>query len=212
MPTTIPLSAVRLVHPLRDEETGVTRDVVIQKLKPTRISYDRPTRKLSWIRVVPGLNVEIPWPKTDEPEKKDYDCDTLRIDVEEKTFVPTLLRPPVPESVINELRNQYSKFRTRHTEEYIAEKEAEEALKQARKDSVETMITPLQELNRQQRDARRARGQPELTDEMLERIGEVMARNHKRTLHAIGVSDIERGMGSLSTGDASTETTTPPHP
>jgi large subunit ribosomal protein L24 len=39
------------------------------------------------------------------------------------------------------------------------------------------MVTPVQEFNRMQREIRRARGQPVLTEEMLAKIGEVMARN-----------------------------------
>ncbi|KAL1884314.1 hypothetical protein VTK73DRAFT_8 [Phialemonium thermophilum] len=177
----IPISAVRLVYPLPDEKTGRVRDAVITELKPIHIHHDRPTQKTTWSRIIPGLNIEIPWPE-EEPEKfQDYAVDSLRIDVEEKTFVPTLLRPPMPDTVINELRNQYSKFRTRHTDEYIVRKELEEAEKRARHETVKIMRTPLQEYNVQQRELRRSRGQPELSDEMLEKIGEVMARNRHRT-------------------------------
>lgn len=193
----IPISAVRLVHPIKDEATGVVRDVIIKELKPIRVHYDRPTRKISWTRIVPGLNVEIPWPKPDLAKHHDYPVDTLRIDVEEKSFIPTLLRPPMPETVINELRNQYSKFRTRHTDEYIAKKEAEAAEK-VRLRNADAMLTPLQEFNRKRREERRARGQPVLDDALLEKIGEVMAKNRKRTLRDAEIGEIERGMGAIS--------------
>lgn len=148
---------------------------------------------------MPGLNVEIPWPTKVEEEVVDGPHDTLRIDVEERTFVPTLLRPPIPETVVDELRNQYSKFRTRHTPEYIAKKEAEEAEKKARVDSVKSMLTPLQEFNRHRRELRRARGQPELTDEMLEKIGQIMAKNQGQAPRAAsGTSEIESGVDSIS--------------
>lgn len=156
------------------------RDVIIRELKATNIVFDRPTREVTFDRIVPGENVTIPWPKEEPVVYKDNEADTLRIDVEQRTFVPTLLRPPMPESIIDELRNRYSIFRTRHTPEYIAEKEAEEAAKRAKKKSVESMMTPVQEFNRQQREMRRARGQPELTPEMLEKIGEVIAKNLER--------------------------------
>lgn len=177
VPLRIPISAVRLVHPIKDEETGITKDVIIKELKPIRIMPDRPTRTVTWSRMVPGLNITIPWPRVEKPKLEDNACDTLRIDVEERTFIPTLLSPPMPADVINELRNQYSKFRTRHTEEYIAKKAAEEEEKRAKREQVKEMLTPVQEFNRKQREIRRARGQPVLTEEMLAKIGEVMAKN-----------------------------------
>ncbi|GAB1312960.1 hypothetical protein MFIFM68171_03170 [Madurella fahalii] len=176
----VPVSAVRLVHPITDPETGVTRDVIIRELKPIGITHDRPTRKVVWARFVPGLNMRIPWPKVPPKTYEDHPVDTLRLEVEERTFVPTLLRPPMPEAVIDELRNRYSKFRTRHTPEYIAKIEAEEAEKKARKQSVEKMLLPVQEYNRKMRELRRERGKPELTTEMLEKIGEIIARNKLR--------------------------------
>lgn len=129
---------------------------------------------------MPGQNIKIPWPKLEPKEKPEYAGDTLRIDMEERTFVPTLLRPPMPEQVIDELRNRYSKFRTRHTAEYIAEKEAEEAEKKARKKAADAMLLPIQEYNRRMRELRRARGQPVLTEGMLEKIGQIIAQNLAR--------------------------------
>ena len=176
----IPISAVRLVHPIPDPVTGITRDVIVRELKPVNISHDRVSRRASWQRVVPGLNVRIPWPRSAPKKREDCKDDTMRIDVEEKTFVPTLLRPPMPEALVDELRNQYSKFRTRHTDEYIAQKEAEQAAKKARLESASTMLTPLQEFNRLEREKRKARGQPVLSDEMLEKIGQIIAKNKDR--------------------------------
>lgn len=174
----IPISAVRLVHPLPDPATGETRDVIIRELKPIGILHDRPTRKVSFSRIVPGLNVRIPWPKQEPKTHDDHPIDTLRLEVEERTFVPTLLRPPMPDSVIDELRNRYSKFRTRHTEEYVAKIEAQEAEKLARKKGkIDEMLLPVQEYNRKMRELRRERGKPELSEEMLEKIGEVVARS-----------------------------------
>lgn len=194
-----PINAVRLVHPLKDPVSGKIRDVIINELVARNYYKDKATGRETWSRVVPGLNVEIPWPKVFEDAERqalegtfqDHACDTLRIDVEEKTFVPTLLRPPIPAGVIDELRNRYSKFRTRHEESYIAKKEAEEAEKAARKKSIQTMRTPVQELNAKIRAERKARGQPELSEDMLAKIGEVMARNRNRTLAGAGIAQIE---------------------
>ncbi|XDG03270.1 hypothetical protein ABKA04_002885 [Annulohypoxylon sp. FPYF3050] len=176
----IAISRVRLVHPLKDPETGLTKDVIINLIEPRNVVHDRYTGKRKWSRVVPGLNVVIPWPAKDSDNISDKKGDTLRIDVEEKTFVPTLLRPPMPESLIDELRGKYSRFRTRHDPEYVARIEAEEQEKQDRKKLIETMRTPLQELHRAEREKKKKKGKPRLTIEMLEKIGEVMARNMER--------------------------------
>lgn len=190
----VPISAVRLVHPVKDETTGETRDVIIKELVHGSFYFDRQTKRSSWARIVPGLNIRIPWPKVAPKEHEDHPVDTLRIDVEEKTFVPTLLRPPVPRGVIDELRNRYSIFRTRHEPEYIARKEAEAAEKQARKDLAKTMNTPLKEFNKKQRELRKALGQPVLTEEMLEKIGQVIAKNKENALEASGVAAVESGL------------------
>lgn len=195
----VPFQAIRLVHPLKDPATGRVRDVIINELAVRNYYKDKATGRETWSRVVPGLNVEIPWPKAFEDAERqnlegtfdDHPCDTLRIDVEEKSFKPTLLNPPVPSAVLDELRNRYSKFRTRHEPAYIAKKEAEEAEKVARRKSLTTMQTPLQELNAKIKAERRARGQPELSEDMLAKIGEVMARNRKRTLAGSGISRVE---------------------
>lgn len=54
-------------------------------------------------------------------EKKDPTTasDTLRLEIDTSTWTPTLLRAPLPGSVIDELRGKYSVFRTRHDPEYM---------------------------------------------------------------------------------------------
>ncbi|KAK5629377.1 hypothetical protein RRF57_005092 [Xylaria bambusicola] len=186
----LPVSSIRLVHPITDPSTGKTKDVIINQLVPTNLVTDRVTNKRRWDRVVPGLNVSIPWPPKEEPDLSVNKADTVRIDVEEKTFVPTLLRPPMPETVIDELRHKYSRFRTRHEPEYIARLEAEEQDKKDRAKLMESMRTPLQEFHRAEREKKKKKGKPRLTMEMLEKIGEVIAKNRERTLNAAGVSDV----------------------
>jgi large subunit ribosomal protein L24 len=202
----IPISAIRLVHPITDPQTGVTRDTIIRELQPVGMVHDRPTRKVFWSRLVPGLNVRIPWPKVPPKKHEDYPADTLRLEVEERTFVPTLLRPPMPETVIDELRNRYSKFRTRHTPEYIAKIEAQEAEKKVRKQSVESMLLPVQEYNRKLRELRRQRGKPELTTEMLEKIGEIIVKNKLRRsgdqLTEAGAATTDAQMGRIQSAVA----------
>ncbi|KAE8453045.1 hypothetical protein EG329_012232 [Mollisiaceae sp. DMI_Dod_QoI] len=175
----VPFSSVRLVYPLADPETGVTRDVIIKKLINGPIWHDRHLQKVKWARIVPGLNIVIPWPPTEPKEHKDGPDDTLRSDVEAKTFVPTLLRPPMPGSVIDELRNKFSKFRTRHDPEYIEAKLAEDRAAKEKKKMATEMRTPLKEINRRERKLRKAKGKGTLTSEMLMRIGQVIAKKRQ---------------------------------
>lgn len=184
----VPLSSVRLVYPLTDPETGETRDVIIKKLVSTAIFHDRQTNSTFWKRVIPGLNLIIPWPKNEPKERKDFDCDTLRLDVEARTFVPTLLRPPMPTNVIDELRNKYSKFRTRHDPEYIEAKMQEDREKEAKRKQIEEMRTPLKDINRRERKLRKAKGKGKLSTDMLERIGQVIARRRQLNLESTGTS------------------------
>ncbi len=180
----LPISAIRLVHPLTDPETGATRDVIINQLVHSGMVTDRVSGRREWSRVVPGLNVSIPWPARPEEEAKDHEGDTLRIDAEKRTFVPTLLRPPMPAVVIDELRGRYSRFRTRHEPEYVARLEAEERAREEQKRLVaESMRTPLQEFHRAERAGKKKKGKPRLTLEMLEKIGEVIARNRELSLN-----------------------------
>lgn len=145
-PLPISLDDVRLVVPLQDPETGATKDVLVEHvhagepflMRPYGSSIPRHTRYIS------GMDIEIPWPEEEIPEAKDQPADTLPIDVEEKTFVPSLQMFPMPSTVIDELRNKYSKFRTRHDPEFLAaqqEKEARREYEQSR-----TLLTPKEQL------------------------------------------------------------------
>ncbi|KAI0855497.1 hypothetical protein F4860DRAFT_33430 [Xylaria cubensis] len=208
------ISAVRLVHPITDPATGKTQDVIINQLVHRDLVTDRQTGKRRWDRVVPGLNISIPWPVKEEPDIPDYKSDTMRIDVEEKTFVPTLLRPPMPEAIVDELRNKYSRFRTRHEPEYIARVEAAEQAEKDRAKLMESIRTPLQEFHRAERENKKKKGKPRLTLEMLEKIGEVIAKNRERSLNAAGVSDAPPSTSSTSSPNVppptSPDTTPPP--
>ena len=182
MESQVPLTSVRLVFPLTDAETGETRDVIVKKLVNTAFFRNKDTGRTHWKRVIPGLNLVVPWPKLQPTEKKNYDVDTLRMEVETRTFVPTLLRPPMPGSVIDELRNKFSKFRTRHDPEYVEAKMQEDRDAEARKQLSAEMRTPLQEINRKERKLRRAKGKGKLTSEMLERLGRAIARKKELAL------------------------------
>ncbi len=96
----------------------------------------------------------------------------------------------MPMSVIDELRNKYSKFRTRHDPEYIAAKMEEDRQKEESKKLMRQMSTPLKEINRRERKLRKAKGKGVLTRPMLERIGEVIARKRAEALNSAGMSKV----------------------
>ncbi|KAH6674492.1 hypothetical protein B0J14DRAFT_617202 [Halenospora varia] len=183
----VPIRNVRLVYPLTDETTGQTRDVIVKTLINSKIWHSREGGS-QWHRIIPGLNIKVPWPKKEPTVYEDQPIDTLRLEVETKTFVPTLLTPPMPRSVIDELRNKFSVFRTRHEPEYIEAKMAEDKEKEEKKKMAALMRTPLKEVNRRERKLRKAKGKGKLTPEMLETIGRMIATKKKLVMDAAGVS------------------------
>ncbi|KAH7356643.1 hypothetical protein BKA65DRAFT_495117 [Rhexocercosporidium sp. MPI-PUGE-AT-0058] len=175
IPQPISLKSVRLVVPYTNHKTGVCSDVIVKAISSTKPMFDR-EGKARWRRFITGLKVNIPFPKG--PPKavpEDFAADTLRVDVETKTFVPSLLTPPMPSSVIDELRNRYSVFRTRHEPEYIEKKQKEEDEKLEKKKLAKKMRTPLNEANRKARKEKKKLGKGKLTPDMLEKIGQVIA-------------------------------------
>lgn len=193
----ISIDSIRLVFPLTNPETGVTRDVMIQQLKATKpnmgsenMSFDRWHYGKRWDRFVPILNTVIPWPEVQAPEHEAKAADTVREQVEQRTFYYSLLAPPMPDTLIDELRNKYSRFRTRHEQWYIAEKEAEADEKQRMHEMLQSMQTPLEEFQEKRRETRAAMGEPELSEEMLAKLGEIMAQKKAEALKQAGVSEI----------------------
>ena len=196
-PMPLSIDSIRLVYPIENPETGVVRDVVINQLKAVppnmqspNMSYERWEYGKKWDRLVPGINVVIPWPEVQAPEFESTKADTLRAEVEDRTFYYNLLSPPMPESVLAELRNKYSKFRTRHEAWYVQKKEAEAAAKQAQRETFLSMQTPLEEFHAQQKAAKAAREEPELTDEMLEKLGAIIAQKKDAALTQAGISEV----------------------
>ncbi|KAF4342988.1 KOW motif containing protein [Fusarium beomiforme] len=211
-PMPLSIGSIRLVYPITNPETGVTRDVIINELKAIppnmkspNMSFDRWEYGNKWDRIVPGINVVIPWPEVEVPEFETFDGDTVRETVDNRTFYYNLLSPPMPETVIDELRNKFSKFRTRHEEWYVQQKEAEAAAKEAHKESIKSMQTPLEEFHELQREKRAAEGEPELSEEMLEKLGAIIAQRKEAALKKAGVSEVAAASASIPSS-----TTTPP--
>lgn len=194
----ISVASVRLVYPLPHPETKQIRDVIINQLKAVapnmqseNMTFDRWEYGNKWDRVVPGLNVVIPWPEAKAPEYQAMDADTVREQVDERSFYYGLLSPPMPEQVIDELRNKYSKFRTRHESWYMEKREAQEAAKKERAEAAKSMQTPLDEYHEKQRALRESKEEPQLTRPMLLRLGEFMARQKMKALDQAGISEAE---------------------
>ncbi|KAL2073137.1 hypothetical protein VTL71DRAFT_10461 [Oculimacula yallundae] len=182
----VSLKSVRLVLALKDPESGTRRDVIVKEVGRSRPREAR-DGTFEYTRFVPGLQTTIPWPKIDEETFVDHPADTLRADVETKTFVPSLLSPPMPSSVIDELRNKFSIFRTRHEAEYLERKQQEEDEKNEKKRILKTkMRTPLNEANRKARKERKKLGRGTLTPDMLAKIGQVIAERRNLVVDEAG--------------------------
>ncbi|KAJ5500480.1 hypothetical protein N7453_009531 [Penicillium expansum] len=143
-PQSFPVSFddIRHVIPLEDTKTGKMQNVIVQHAYAAGPYTERSehSKLPRFTRYVSGLDVEIPWPLEEEPVITDGEMDTTRMAVEASTFTPTLEQPPMPSTVIDELRNKYSRFRTRHDPEYLKEKMKEDYRKEYRK--TVSMMTP----------------------------------------------------------------------
>lgn len=128
----IPIDDVKLVVALDDPATGVTRDVLVEHVYGGGPFLERPygTDTPRHTRYIAGENIEIPWPRSEAPAQKDEAWDTLRMEVETPTWVPSLHNAPFPSSVLDELRNKYSKYRTRHDPEWVEQKKLEDYKKE----------------------------------------------------------------------------------
>ncbi|KAG5918273.1 hypothetical protein E4U42_006931 [Claviceps africana] len=205
-PMPISIGSIRLVYPIPDDVTGITKDVIINELKAVPPNMQSPYMSLDrwqygkkWDRLVPGLNMVIPWPEVVVPEFETTKADTTRQQVEERTFYYNLLAPPMPDTVLDELRNKYSRFRTRHEPWFIKKKEEEVAVKKGRAESIKSMQTPLQEYHERQRELRNTKGEPKLSEDILEKMGQLMAKKKGMALDRRGVADVTSGETSQST-------------
>ena len=183
----IPWHHVKLVHAVPDS-AGKFKDVIVDRVevrKPSKVRAKFKTRAGEDFdergkRIIPGLEHEIPWPMTETPEPEDCACDTLRIQVDLVTHRPDLPLPPMPISVVDELRNKYGRYRMRHDPEYIRKQELLEARKEGRSAMSRLVSTPMMELRARNTAERAEAAQRELSDEQLASIGEVMARGGER--------------------------------
>lgn len=175
----IPLSAVRLVFPLRNKETGLLRDVIINELKRTS-NFEQGLGLDGRYIADSDPRIYIPVPEKEEKEITEHQMDTLRIEVEQSTWTPTLTQPPMPPTLIDELRNKYSKFRDRHDESWVKARERRAAEREkAASMKEERMVTPLEELNRRKKLKKIEVMEKPLNSEILMRIGKLMAKKKR---------------------------------
>jgi large subunit ribosomal protein L24 len=152
----IPIDDVCLVAPLTDNETGITKDVIVRHLYGGEPFLEQPMGSATprHTRYIAGLDVEVPWPPAPVEEYETTPYDTKEELVEIQSYMPSLLTYPMPASIIDELRNKYSKFRTRHDTEYVAKKLREAAREEWQKSR--RLLTPSTEavVQRVQRGAK----------------------------------------------------------
>lgn len=176
--TAVPLRIqdVRLVIPLWDHVTGEVKDTVVEEVRggtpivEPEYGSNRPTHT----RYIAGPeNIEIPWPEAEMTEHKAEAADTLRVHVDEMSYFLSLTHLPMPESVIDELRNKYSRSRNNHEQVYVQKKMREDAKEQWK--NRRRMVLPQQEYWEHKAKQKDTQAQPEVTQETLELIREMQA-------------------------------------
>ncbi|KAJ5172232.1 hypothetical protein N7492_004825 [Penicillium capsulatum] len=166
----VPMDDVRLVIAMTTPGSHTTRDHIVQHAHAAGPYLERPSwSKLPrYTRYVSGIDVAIPWPSETEPEHKDGEWDTLRMHVDDATWIPSLDNAPFPSTVLDELRNKYSRFRARHDPEYVREKVMEEYRQEYL--ASRSALTPVGEyhevMTTKNIEARQARTAPDGTLEM----------------------------------------------
>ena len=189
----LPLSSVNLVYPLPNATTGELHDVIIRQLRRGKVRDEKNPPERFIADYEPEYS--IPYPEVEPEEYRDHDSDTFRIEVEKKTWVPTLIRPPMPPSIIDELRNKYSKFRDRHDEDFVRKKTEEtKAAGKRRRELKQLMMSPLKELHQREREQKKARGKQKLSMDALSILGQHVAKYKGLS----SVEEIEAAAGLIS--------------
>ena len=174
-PQPIPVRDVRLVVPLRDDTTGEIKDTVVRHLRGGEPFFEPAygSNMPKHTRYIAGLDIIVPWPESEMIDRKAETADTLRIDVDDVTFSSSLHYVPMPVSLIDELRNKYSKTRLTHTQEYVQQKMKEGAEDQWK--SRRRMLLPQQEYWELQTKQKEGQGKRRVTKKTLELIRDELA-------------------------------------
>lgn len=144
----VPIDHIRHVIAMHDPDTNTTKDTIVEHVHMGPPMIERPqwSKLPKFSRYVSGNDLEMPWPSEEQPQIDDGEWDTLRFYADEVTWTPSLRKPPFPSTVLDELRNKYSRFRTRHDPEYVREKIVEEYRQQYLES--QSLLTPSGELRR----------------------------------------------------------------
>jgi large subunit ribosomal protein L24 len=166
---------VRLVVASLDTMTGKVKDEVVQHLRGGEPIVDPPygSNTPKHTRYIGKTGTSIPWPKAQITEVLAEAADTLRIQVDEESFFPSVQHLTVPEGLIDELRSKYSRTRRVHTQDYIRQKMAEDAKEQWEKRR--RMVLPQQEYWEYKAKQKSKLGGPTVTAETLDLIRNTQA-------------------------------------
>lgn len=161
-PMPIPMDDVR--HVIALDLENETKDHIVQHAYAAGPFLERPSySKLPrYSRYVSGLDIEIPWPTETEPHAEVGEFDTRGNSVTDVTWVPSMDEPPFPSTVIDELRNKYSRFRTRHDEDYVRKMVLKEYQQEYLKS--QTLLSPRNEFLRQRALESAAKKEAELDE------------------------------------------------
>jgi large subunit ribosomal protein L24 len=177
---------VRLVVPLRNEKTGKIKDTVVQHLRggygPGRGPLSEQGHDSSMpkhIRYIAGVGHPIPWPEVEEMEKSTKAADTQAEVVDALSVQVSLTEMPFPETLIDELRNKYSRTRSRHAPEYIQQKMKEDVEEEWRKRR--RLVSPQQEYWERKAKQKEVQSNPQVTKETLHLIRDMQAANPSGT-------------------------------
>ena len=123
----LPIDDVRLVF----KPEGFNEDVIvryIQKGPKLHWAMREPfSRRPEYTRYIQGTDIEIPWPSETILEPVRFECDTTRENVDQYTYVPSVINPPFEACIMDELKNKYSKAKREHDQAYVATKIIEDA-------------------------------------------------------------------------------------
>jgi large subunit ribosomal protein L24 len=171
----IPMADIRLVVPMRDDKTNEVRDVIVRHLRGGEpiVEREHGVSTPRHTRYIEGLDIEIPWPEAQPEDYKAEESDTVRLTVEERTYIPSI-NPPFPESVIDELRDPFHRERSRHEQAFIDKKLKEDALEAWKKGR--RLLTPRAEYLEQRAKANRESQQAEVSDNLLQLIRQEQLR------------------------------------
>ena len=89
------------------------RTVFVKRVNRGKLFFNKERKLLTWRRWIPGEGLFLPWPRAGVAERNQREnegTDTPEASVKSQTYLETLHRPPVPETMMDELRNRYSKL------------------------------------------------------------------------------------------------------